>query len=71
MPKKIIEKKSDHFLYDYLNGDKSILSRDGKKANVVLIPNFSEKSFITMGDLGFLCGNAKEDYEKIKNAVQK
>lgn len=66
MTKKIPRSKSTHALYDYLNGNKSILSRDGKTHNVVLLPNFSEKSFITMGDLGFLTGEALLDYLKEK-----
>lgn len=66
MPKKIVEKKADHFLYDYLNGDKSILTRDGKKPNVVILPHFSEGSFMHMGDTGFLTGEALKDYLDMK-----
>jgi hypothetical protein len=66
MTKKAQKTKLERPLYDYLNGNKEVLSRDGKTHNVVLLPNFSERSFITMGDLGLLTGQALLDYLKIK-----
>jgi hypothetical protein len=66
MTKKAQKTKLERPLYDYLNGNKEVLSRDGKTYNVVLLPNFSERSFITMGDLGFLTGQALLDYLEIK-----
>lgn len=53
-------------LYDYFKGDKCRLSHDGKKVHVVIIPNFSDSSFVEMGDKGFLIGDALKDYIAIK-----
>lgn len=51
--------------YDYLNGNKRILTI-AKNPDVLLIPGFNyPQTFIEMGDKGYLKGEALKDYIKL------
>lgn len=52
--------------YDYLNGNKKALSRDGRKADIVCIGGFSGKVLLSLGKKRFLRGDALKDYHKMQ-----
>lgn len=60
---KKIKKKEKILQYDYLYPNKKdILTRDGKKPDIILIPGLSDNTLIEIGNLGFLKGQAYLDY---------
>lgn len=67
--KKEKQKTNKPVLYDYWKGDKEKLTRDGKKVDIVLLPNLSKNTLTEMGDLGYLTGQAYIDYIKAKGEI--
>jgi soluble lytic murein transglycosylase-like protein len=51
-------------LYDYLKGNKKVLSHDGKTPSIVIIENINDDVFEELGRRNMLTGKALEDYEK-------